>query len=117
MEKYSCKIIIKTIFTVEGEILIDNYPINQIDLYSLRKQIGLIPQESVLFEGTIRDNIAISKPDADFDEISEVTKIACADEFIKSFPLGYNTLVGESKNIRRTKTRGATRTLLTNLRY
>ncbi len=94
------KLISKLYQPSKGDILIDNFPINQLDLYSLRKHIGLVPQESVLFEGTIRDNISISKPNADLEEIRAVAKLACADEFIQFLPHGYNTMVGErGKNL------------------
>ncbi|TVQ47962.1 MAG: type I secretion system permease/ATPase [Gloeocapsa sp. DLM2.Bin57] len=78
-----------------GQILIDGYEINKVELYSLRRQIGMVPQETLLFDGTIRDNIALTNPDATFEEVIEAAKIAVAHDFIMSLPNGYNTRVGE----------------------
>jgi HlyB family type I secretion system ABC transporter len=78
-----------------GRILIDNYDISKVELYSLRRQIGIVPQDSLLFEGTIQENIALTNPDADASQIIEAATIACAHDFIMDLPLGYNTRVGE----------------------
>ncbi|MBE9077390.1 peptidase domain-containing ABC transporter [Romeria aff. gracilis LEGE 07310] len=78
-----------------GRILIDQYDISKVELYSLRRQVGIVPQDSLLFEGTIQDNIALTHPDADTESILEAAKIACAHEFIMDLPVGYNTRVGE----------------------
>lgn len=78
-----------------GRILIDNYDISKVELYSLRRQIGIVPQDSLLFEGTIQDNIALTNPEAETDEILEAARIACAHDFIMNLPVGYNTRVGE----------------------
>jgi len=78
-----------------GRILIDNYDIQKVELYSLRRQVGIVPQDSLLFEGTIQDNIALTNPDAQPNTIVEAAKIACAHEFIMDLPLGYNSHVGE----------------------
>ncbi len=79
----------------EGRILIDGYDIRDVTLQSLRSQIGIVLQETTLFSGTIRDNIAFGKPDATMDEIIAAAKAAAAHDFIMSFPQGYDTLVGE----------------------
>ncbi|MEA5464424.1 peptidase domain-containing ABC transporter [Leptothoe sp. PORK10 BA2] len=78
-----------------GRILIDNYDINKVELYSLRRQVGIVPQDSLLFEGTIQENISLTNPEATTDEVIEVAKIACCHEFIMGMPVGYNTRVGE----------------------
>lgn len=78
-----------------GRILIDNYDITKVELYSLRRQVGIVPQDSLLFDGTVQENIALTRPDASPEEIIEVAKVACAHDFIMNLPRGYNTRVGE----------------------
>lgn len=78
-----------------GRILIDGYDINKVELYSLRRQIGMVPQETLLFDGTVQENIALTNPDATVDEIISAAKVAAAHEFIMTLPNGYNTRVGE----------------------
>jgi ATP-binding cassette subfamily B protein len=78
-----------------GRILIDGYDIHKVELYSLRRQIGVVPQDTLLFEGTIQENIALTNPDATTEEIIAAAQIAAAHEFIMTLPSGYNTRVGE----------------------
>jgi len=78
-----------------GRILVDGYDITKVELYSLRQQIGMVLQDTLLFDGTVRDNIALTNPDATAEEIIEAAKIAIAHDFIMSLPNGYNTRVGE----------------------
>ncbi|NJR16922.1 MAG: type I secretion system permease/ATPase [Calothrix sp. CSU_2_0] len=78
-----------------GKISIDGYDISKVELYSLRRQIGVVLQDTLLFEGTIRDNIALAYPDASDDEIIAAAKVAFAHDFIMNLPNGYNTQVGE----------------------
>ena len=78
-----------------GRILIDNYDISKVELYSLRQQVGIVPQDSLLFEGTIQDNIALTNPQADTDSIIAAAKIAGAHDFIMGLSSGYNSRVGE----------------------
>tara|TARA_Y100001968_G_scaffold231492_1_gene214262 strand:+ start:1738 stop:4662 length:2925 start_codon:yes stop_codon:yes gene_type:complete len=78
-----------------GFIKIDGHNISKIDLYSLRQQIGVVPQDSLLFDGTIQSNIALTKPDASYEEILNASKLACAHEFIEKLPSGYSNAVGE----------------------
>lgn len=80
---------------LEGEILIDGYDISKVELYSLRRQIGIVPQDSLLFQGTVEENISLTKPNATTDEIITAAKAAGAHDFIMTLPLGYNTRVGE----------------------
>jgi len=78
-----------------GRIVVDGYDISKVELYSLRRQVGIVPQETLLFDGTVQENIALTNPDASSDEIIEAAKIAAAHEFIMTLPMGYNTRVGE----------------------
>lgn len=78
-----------------GRILIDNYDINKVELYSLRRQVGIVPQDSLLFEGTIQENISLTNPEATTNEVIEAAKIACCHDFIMELPVGYNSRVGE----------------------
>ena len=80
---------------VSGKIFIDGYDITDYNLYSLRKQIGVVPQDSILFNGTIYENIAYGSLGATSEEIEEAAIMANAHDFIISFPEGYNTFVGE----------------------
>ncbi|MBI3161183.1 MAG: ABC transporter ATP-binding protein [Chloroflexi bacterium] len=79
----------------EGRITIDGYDLRDVTLESLRSQIGIVLQETTLFSGSVRDNIAFGKPDATREEIEAAAKAAQAHDFIMSFPEGYNTHVGE----------------------
>ena len=79
----------------EGKITIDGHDLRDVRLESLRSQIGIVLQETTLFSGSIRDNIAFGKPDASQQDIESAAKAAQAHDFILSFPDGYNTHVGE----------------------
>jgi len=79
----------------KGRITIDGIDIRQVTLRSLRKQIGIVPQETFLFSDTVRNNIAFGRPDASFEEVVEAAKAAQAHEFISKLPKGYETRVGE----------------------
>ena len=79
----------------KGKIVIDNYDISKVELYSLRKQIGIVPQEPLLFAGTVSENIALTDRNAGSDEIVHAAKIANAHDFIMTLPMGYSTNVGE----------------------
>lgn len=78
-----------------GRILIENYDISKVELYSLRRQVGIVPQDSLLFEGSVQDNIALTNPDASAEEVIAAAKVACAHDFIMGLPQGYNSRVGE----------------------
>ena len=78
-----------------GRILIDNYDIDKVELYSLRRQIGIVPQEPLLFTGTVAENIALTDPDASSDSIVQAARLACAHDFIMELPAGYSSTVGE----------------------
>jgi ATP-binding cassette subfamily B protein len=79
----------------DGCIKIDGYDIREIQLDSLRRQIGIVLQETTLFSGTIRENIAYGRPDASLEDVIRVAQAAQAHEFIDTLPEGYDTLVGE----------------------
>ena len=79
-----------------GSIEIDGQNINEINLHSLRKEIALVSQDTILFDDTVKSNIAYGKIDANEMEIFEASKNAAADEFIKELPNGYNTIIGEN---------------------
>jgi len=79
----------------EGQVLIDGYDVRDVQIESLRRQIGIVLQETNLFSGTIRDNIAYGRPDASEEEIVAAAKAAAAHDFILGFPEGYDTPVGE----------------------
>lgn len=82
-----------------GEILLDGQDIRDISLPSLRSQIGIVLQESVLFSGTIRDNIVFGKPDATEEEMIDAAKQANIHDFIMSLEDGYDTKVSDENNI------------------
>jgi ATP-binding cassette, subfamily B, bacterial MsbA len=79
----------------EGAIFWDNIDLRDASVISLRKQLALVTQETVLFNDTVRQNIAYGRPEATDDQIREAARIAFADEFIDQLPEGYETLVGE----------------------
>lgn len=79
----------------EGRILIDSYDIQQVRLASLRTQIGLVPQQTVLFVGTVAENIAYSQPDSSMAAVERAARQAHAHEFIDQLPNGYHTLIGD----------------------
>jgi len=79
----------------EGVIRIDDYDIAKVDIDSLRQQIGIVPQDSMLFDGTVRDNIALNAPDASDQEVIRAAQVACAHAFIMDLPNGYDSNVGE----------------------
>jgi HlyB family type I secretion system ABC transporter len=78
-----------------GRILVDDYDISKVELYSLRQQIGIVPQDTLLFEGSVQENIALNYPDATTDQIIQAATIANAHDFIMELPHGYNSPVGE----------------------
>lgn len=78
----------------KGQLYFDGRPATDFPLSQLRKQVALVPQDVLLFGGSIRENIAYGKPGAGFEEIEEAARLAYADEFISRFPEGYDTVVG-----------------------
>ncbi|HYW89289.1 MAG TPA: ATP-binding cassette domain-containing protein, partial [Chloroflexota bacterium] len=78
-----------------GQVLIDGHDVRDVDLSSLRRQIGIVMQETTLFSGTIRDNIGFGRAGASQEEIEWAAGAARAEEFISRLPKGYDTIVGE----------------------
>jgi subfamily B ATP-binding cassette protein MsbA len=78
-----------------GAILLDEHDVRDLTLASLRKQIGKVTQETVLFNDTVRNNIAYGKPDASMETVEAAAKAALAHDFILRLPQGYDTLIGE----------------------
>ena len=78
-----------------GRILVDDYEIAKVELYSLRRQIGTVLQDSLLFNSSVFSNIAIGDPDGSPDDIMRAARVAGAHDFIMSLSQGYNTQVGE----------------------
>ncbi|MBD2356556.1 peptidase domain-containing ABC transporter [Tolypothrix sp. FACHB-123] len=78
-----------------GRIVIDGHDIRHVSPQSLRRQLGVVPQECFLFSGTILENIALYREQYGLEEVVEVSKLAEAHAFIQSLPLGYSTKVGE----------------------
>ena len=90
-----CHLIPRFYETNSGEILLDDIDIKDIQIKSLRKNIGLVQQDVFLFTGTIRDNIVYGNPDASDEDIIKAAKKARIHEYIMSLPEGYNTFIGE----------------------
>ncbi|MEP3383961.1 MAG: ATP-binding cassette domain-containing protein, partial [Flavobacteriaceae bacterium] len=82
----------------EGEILIDDINIKQITKKSLRELMGLVTQDSILFNDTVKNNIGLGKEGATDEEIIAAAKVANAHDFIMELPNGYNTNIGDSGN-------------------
>ena len=80
----------------DGDIQIDNQSIYETKVFSLRKNISLVSQDTTLFDDTIKNNIAYANPNASDDEIEEAAKYSFADEFIKKLPDKYETVIGEN---------------------
>lgn len=78
-----------------GRILLDGYDIDKIELYSLRRQIGIVPQDPLLFTGSVAENIALTDPEATSEAIVDAARMACAHDFIMELPGGYSANVGE----------------------
>jgi subfamily B ATP-binding cassette protein MsbA len=78
-----------------GRVLLDGIDLRDVQLLSLRSNIGAVPQETTLFHGTILDNIAYGSPNASYDEVVEAARKAHADEFIRGLDDGYETQIGE----------------------
>jgi subfamily B ATP-binding cassette protein MsbA len=79
----------------DGQVLVDGFDLSTVQLASYRSQLGVVLQESFLFDGSIRENVAFSRPSATEAQIMEACRIARVDEFALNFPEGFNTIVGE----------------------
>ena len=78
-----------------GMVIVDGIDVQKVELYSLRRQIGIVPQDTVLFDGSVEENITLTNPEATGEEIIEAATVACAHDFIMDLPAGYSTQVGE----------------------
>jgi subfamily B ATP-binding cassette protein MsbA len=78
-----------------GRVLVDGIDLSTVRLSSYRTQLGVVLQETFLFDGSIRENVSFSRPDASEEEMKAACRIARVDEFAESFPQGYDTVVGE----------------------
>ncbi|MGB3682880.1 MAG: ABC transporter ATP-binding protein [Rubrobacteraceae bacterium] len=79
----------------DGGVKLDGHDVRDVTLSSLRAQIGIVLQETRLFSGSVRDNIAFGKPEATGEEVEKASRDAQADEFIRGLPEGYETVIGE----------------------
>lgn len=79
----------------EGRITVDGRDLMSVKLGDYRQQLGVVLQENFLFDGTVADNIRFARPDATAEEVAEASRLANADVFIRGFPNGYDTVVGE----------------------
>ncbi len=80
---------------LSGKISIDNIDISKVELYSLRRQIGIVPQDSILFDGSVQENISLTNPESSTEDVILAAKIASAHSFIMNLPSGYASSVGE----------------------
>ena len=89
------KLILGLYAATDGQLLIDHQDITSLSLRSIRSHTGVVDQDTFLFGGTIRENIAISRPSATLEEVERAAELAGADLFIKKMPLGFEAKVGE----------------------
>lgn len=80
---------------MSGELTIDGKEIRSLDIYSLRRNIGVVLQDAFIFSGTVAENIGLGDPEPDMQAVREAARVAGCDEFIVNFPLGYQTPIGE----------------------
>jgi ABC-type multidrug transport system fused ATPase/permease subunit len=78
-----------------GRVMIDGADVREVTLRSLRREIGVIPQDPFLFSATVRENLAFGRPEASEEELVEAARLAQADEFVTRLPDGYDTVIGE----------------------
>ena len=101
----------------KGQILFDGIDIREIDKQSLRKQVGIVLQDTKLFTGTIAENIKYAKPEASINEIKDAAKLAYAHDFIEKLPNGYDTIItdnGAALSVGQAQLIGIARTVITN---
>lgn len=89
------KLILGLYPATNGKVIVDGHDVSKIALKSLRRQIGVVDQDTFLFGGTIRENISLAHPEATLEDIIEAARLAGADEFIQQLPMGYETQIGE----------------------
>jgi ABC-type bacteriocin/lantibiotic exporter with double-glycine peptidase domain len=79
----------------KGTVLLDGNDVEKVQLASLRAQVGYVPQDGLLFEGTVLENLRLNSPDADMEAVIAATTVAAAHDFIRTLPNGYATRLGE----------------------
>jgi ATP-binding cassette subfamily B protein len=79
----------------QGELWLDGVPIDDMDLQALRQRIGVVPQEAVVFSGTVLENIRYGRPESTLSEVMAAAQAAFAQEFIAELPSGYDTYLGD----------------------
>src|SRR5438045_9715286 len=79
----------------EGRLLVDGVDVRDVTLRSLRRSVGVIPQDPFLFSATVRENITFGAPALSDDEIVRIARLAQANEFVERLPDGYDTVIGE----------------------
>jgi ATP-binding cassette subfamily B protein len=89
------KLLMRLYEPTSGRLTVDGFDLSKVSLNSWRPQLGAVMQESFLFSGTIRDNIALGNPNASFEQVQRAAMMAGAHDFVAELPLGYNTMVGE----------------------
>ncbi len=89
------KLLLRLYLPTRGKLFVDGYDIATLSPAGLRRQIGVVPQETFLFSGSIRENIALGAPEASLDQVVAASTLAGAHDFISEMPLGYQTPVGE----------------------
>ncbi|MBB3108654.1 ATP-binding cassette subfamily B protein [Paenibacillus phyllosphaerae] len=88
-------LLLKLLTPTSGAIYIDGYPLQGVHAASIRRQVGVVQQETVIFRGSVRDNIALAGTEHPFEEVERAARLAGAHEFIEALPLGYGTMIGE----------------------
>lgn len=81
---------------LDGEVLIDGYEVNSLRPEPFYRQVGIVLQESIIWNDTVENNIRYSMEEADFRDVAEVSRVACVDSFVEGLPRGYATVVGEN---------------------
>ncbi|CAG7610423.1 Vitamin B12 import ATP-binding protein BtuD [Paenibacillus solanacearum] len=88
-------LLLKLLEPTSGAISVDGYPLREVHAASLRRQVGVVQQESMLLRGSVRDNIDLSGENISFEEVERAARLAGAHAFIEALPLGYDTIIGE----------------------
>lgn len=93
------KLLVGLITPTEGSILFDGIPLEQLNYQEIRNQFGVVMQESFIFSGSVRENIALNNPDMDLEQVMMAARLAAIDEDIENMPMGYDTLVSEGGSV------------------
>ena len=88
-------LLLKLLEPSSGEIYVDGYPLREVHAASIRRQIGVVQQDPLLFRGSVKENIALGVENVAVEEIEQAARLAGAHEFIEALPLGYDTVIGE----------------------